>query len=395
MSEPKHFIPVYRPWIDEREADAARRPILSGWVTMGPEVEAFEREFASFVGAPHAVAVSSCTTALHLALLAVGVEPGSEVITVSHTFIATANSVRFCGATPVFVDIQPDTFNLDPELIEAAITPKTRAILCVHQIGMPCDLAALLAVGSRHSLPVVEDAACAIGSEIRLNGDWQKIGRPHGAVSCFSLHPRKLLTTGDGGVITTANAEWDAHFRRLRHHGMNVPPAARHQARQVIFESYDEVAYNYRLTDIQAAVGRVQLARLPELLDRRRQMAQRYHTLLARIPGIQPPVEPPWARTNWQSYCVRLDERFDQREIMQGLLDRGVATRRGIMCIHRESAYADTPRRWPLPESEKAQDHGVLLPLYHQMTEAEQDYVVEQFADVLAGARRPAASVPA
>ena len=197
----------------------------SGWVTQGPEVAAFEREFAAYVGAPHACAVSNCTTALHLALLAVGVGPGDEVVTVSHSFIATANAIRYCGATPVFVDIEPETFNIDPALDRAgAIATATRAILCVHQLGMPCDLAAhRRASADGRGLPVVEDAACAVGSEIRWDGRWERIGRPHGDVACFSFHPRKLLTTGDGGMITTADAEWDARFRLWRQHGMSVP----------------------------------------------------------------------------------------------------------------------------------------------------------------------------
>ena len=200
MPDTERFIPVARPWLDEREVEAASRPILSGWVTQGPEVAAFERDFAAYAGAKHACAVSSCTTGLHLALLAVGVQPGHEVITVSHSFIATANSIRYCGATPVFVDIQPGTFNIDPTLIEPAITERTRAILCVHQMGMPCDLKAVLEIANRYSLAVVEDTACAIGSEILWNGQWEKIGRPHGDASSFSFHPRKVLTTGDGGI---------------------------------------------------------------------------------------------------------------------------------------------------------------------------------------------------
>lgn len=386
MFERKPTIPVYRPWIDEQEAQAARRPILSGWVTMGPEVEAFEREFADYVGAQHACAVSSCTTALHLALLAVGVEPDTEVITVSHTFIATANSVRFCRATPVFIDIQPDTYNIDPELIERAITPRTRAILCVHQIGMPCDMKAILEVAKRHSLPVVEDCACGVGSEIFYDARWEKLGKPHGDACCYSFHPRKLLTTGDGGMITASNRDWDERFRRLRHHGMNVTTTVRHQAKQVIFESYPEVAFNYRMTDIQAAVGREQLKRLPEMIERRRRMAERYQAKLEAIPGLAAPHEPAWARSNWQSYCVRLPEYLDQHQVMQELLDRGVSTRRGIMCIHREAAYADLPLPWPLTESEKAQDHCILLPLYHQMTDQDQDYVVEQLESIVVAA---------
>jgi dTDP-4-amino-4,6-dideoxygalactose transaminase len=346
-------------------------------------VAAFEREFAAYVGAEHACAVSSCTTGLHLALLAVGVQPGDEVITVSHSFIATANSVRYCGATPVFVDIQHETFNIDPELIEDAITERTRAILCVHQMGMPCNLKAILDIAHHHSLSVVEDTACAIGSEILWNGRWEKIGKPHGDAASFSFHPRKVVTTGDGGMVTTSNAKWDSKFRLWRHHGMSVQTTVRHGAKEVIFESYPELAYNYRMTDIQAAIGQEQLKRLPEMIERRRFLAERYRELLTNVPGLRVPEEPPWARSNWQSYCVRLPDRCNQRQVMQFMLDRGVATRRGIMCSHREKAYAEIPCPWPLPESEKAQDHSIILPLYHQMTEEEQIHVVGVLREAL------------
>jgi len=385
---PKSFIPVARPLLGEAEVSAAQRAILSGWVTQGPEVAALEHEFAEYVGAPFACAVSSGTTALHLGLLAVGVSAGDEVITVSHSYIATANSIRYCGATPVFVDITPGTFNLDPEKIESAISEKTRAILCVHQMGMPCDLARILEIARDHSIAVVEDAACAIGSEVLWHGQWEKIGKPRADVACFSFHPRKLLTTGDGGMLTTARLDIDRKFRLWRQHGMSVPDAVRHSSREVVFESYPVLGFNYRLTDIQAAIGREQLKRLPAAIQERCEIAALYRELLGDIPGLILPEEPSWARTNWQSYCVRLPEHLDQREAMQSMLDAGIATRRGIMCAHREPAYrqAGTWRcanhaclpadHCPnLSNSEDAQDRGVILPLFSGMTEEEQERV--------------------
>ena len=208
------------------------------------------------------------------------------MITVSHSFVATASAVRYCGALPVFVDIEPATFNMDPARIEDAITPRTRAVLCVHQIGMPCDLRAILSVARRHDLAVVEDAACAIGSEIEWNERWQRIGRPHGDLACFSFHPRKVLTTGDGGMVTTAREDLDVAIRRMRQHGMSSAAHARHTSDQITIESYDELGYNYRLTDIQAAIGQVQIERLPSLVAARRRLAARYAELLRSIPDV-------------------------------------------------------------------------------------------------------------
>ncbi|MBD2208366.1 DegT/DnrJ/EryC1/StrS family aminotransferase [Calothrix sp. FACHB-156] len=392
MSEKIQTIPIAKPCMGEAEAEAAKRPILAGWVTQGPEVAAFEQEFAAYVGAKYACAVSNCTTALHLALLAVGVQPGDEVITVSHSYIATANSIRYCGAIPVFVDIEPQTYNINPMLIEDVISDRTRAMLVVHQIGMPCDLKPILDIARRYNLPVIEDAACAIGSEILWDGQWEKIGKPHGDIACFSFHPRKIISTGDGGMLTTKNSEWDKQFRLWRQHGMSVPDTVRHGAKQVIFESYPMLGYNYRMTDIQAAVGREQLKRLPEIVERRRYLAQRYQELLADVPGLKLPTEPAWAKSNWQSFCVRLPEKCDQVQVMQAMLDAGVSTRRGIMCAHREPAYqieawscgitnqscnceAGSCQR--LIESEQAQERAIILPLFHQMTEQEQNRVVQ------------------
>lgn len=384
MSLPQ--IPVAKPVLDEREADAARRVILSGWVTQGPEVAAFEAEFAAFVEAPHACAVSNCTTALHLALKAVGVGPGDEVITVSHSFIATANAIRYCGARPVFVDIAAGGYNIDPELVVSAITPRTKAILCVHQLGMPCDLARLVDLASHHSIPLVEDAACAVGSEILWNGRWERIGKPHGDIACFSFHPRKVMTTGDGGMLTTANPDYDAKFRLWRQHAMSVADTVRHSSNAVIYESYPELGYNYRMTDVQAAIGREQLRKLPEIIATRRRIAAHYGELLGQVPGLGTPVEPHWCRSNWQSYCVSLPAGADQRSVMQTLLDQGISTRRGVMNIHLESAYGDpasSRRASQLEHSEKAQAGSIILPVFTQMSDDDISRVAESLDAVL------------
>ena len=377
------MIPLAKPSVGAQEAEAAAATVLSGWLAQGQQTAAFEREFAAAVGAAHACAVSNCTVALHLALLSVGVGPGDEVVTASHSFIASANSVRFCGAEPVFVDIDPNSYNIDPSRLVEAITARTRAILCVHQMGMPCDLHSILRIARAHNLPVVEDAACATGSEILLDGAWQPIGRPHGDVACFSFHPRKVITTGEGGMLTTNSPERDRLFRLWRQQGMSVSDLARHNSAAVIFESYPVVGYNYRLTDIQASIGRKQLEKLPSLIARRRMLARRYTELLAGIPGLGLPIEPPWARSNWQSYCVRLPETVGQKDVMQWMLDRGIATRRGIMCAHREAPYAGATGGPPLRESEHAQDHCLLLPLHAEMTDADQQTVADALRDVM------------
>lgn len=381
------LIPIAKPLIGEPEAEAARRAVLSGWITQGPEVAAFEREFSDYVRAPYACAVANCTAALHLALLAAGVGPGDEVITVSHSFIATANSIRYCGAIPVFVDICPETFNIDPGQIEAAVSASTRAILCVHQMGMPCDLARILAIAHKYSLPVIEDAACAIGSEVLWKGNWEKIGKPHADAACFSFHPRKIVSTGDGGMITTQHKAWDDRFRLWRQHGMSASDTMRHASPRVIFEGYPEFGFNYRMTDIQAAIGREQLKRVDGIVNRRRELAANYRSSLKNVPGLKLPLEPDWARSNWQSYCLGLPDECGQQAAMQALLDRGIATRRGIMCAHRETSYKHQPWRsaCSLGASESAQHRSLLIPLYAQMDEAEQESVVSTLREILLG----------
>src|SRR4051794_33137052 len=376
-------IPIARPVLDESEADAAREAVLAGWIRQGPQVAHFERAFAALVGAGHATAVSNCTTALHLALLAVGVAAGDEVITVSHSFIATANAIHYCRAMPVFIDIEPGTYNMDPALIEPAITSRTKAILCVHQLGMPCDLSRIVEIGRRHGIPVIEDAACAIGSEILWDGRWEKIGKPHADIACFSFHPRKVITTGDGGMITTANPELDQKFRLWRQHSMSVPDTVRHGAREVIFESYPEIGFNFRMTDMQAAVGRVQLTRLAGIVEERRRIAADYGARLTSVAGVKAPAEPAWARSNWQSYCVELTADCDQRAVMQHMLDNGVSTRRGVMNSHLERPYRADSTGASLRVSERAQKRGVILPLAPFMTSTQVDEVVGALAAAL------------
>ncbi len=373
-------IPVAKPFIGREEEAAVLEVLRSGWVSQGPKVAEFEKRFAEYVGAAHAIAVSSCTTALHMALMAAGIEPGDEVLCPSLSFIATANSIRYCGATPIFVDVDPVTYNIDPAKIEAAITPKTKGILIVHQIGLPSDIAAIAAIAKRHNLALVEDAACAIGSEY----DGKRIGMPHTLMACFSFHPRKILTTGEGGMITTADATIADRLRKMRQHAMSVSDLARHSSTQVVSESYPEVGYNYRMTDMQAALGLVQLQRLDEMIVRRRQLAMRYSEALANISWMLPPVEPVGYRHNFQSYMVRLTNGapMTRDQFMQELLNRGISSRRGIMASHRELPYAE--ERWTkeLKESEAVTDNCIILPLYHTMTEEDQDYVIESIREI-------------
>jgi perosamine synthetase len=411
-------LPLTVPFVGPDEAAAAAKVLSSGWLTQGPRVAEFEQAFARRVGAPHACAVANCTAALQSALLAVGVSMGDVVITASHSFIATANAIRACGAEPVFVDIDLETFNLSPTALAEALAsdfeqrdqtwwygdvgrlavadsplarvrdPRGRlaAILVVHQVGMPADLAAILAQAADLGLPVVEDAACAIGSQISFDHghSWQAIGRPHGDVACFSLHPRKVITTGEGGMLTTASAAVDRQLRLLRQHGMSVSDLIRHQADRAITEHYLCAGFNFRMTDIQAAVGSVQLGKLDTIVARRRQLAARYAEGLAAVAGITPPVEPAYARTNWQSYVALLADAGEQERISQSLRDDGIATRKGVMCAHLEPVYA---RAWAgtwasssLPNSEQARHRGLVLPLFPAMSTDDVDRVVESLS---------------
>jgi len=368
------LIPITLPYFGEEEERAAAEVIRSGWVTQGPKVAEFERAVADYCGTPHAVAVSSCTTALHLALLALDVGPGDEVICPSMSFIATANSIRHAGAAPVFADVDPHTYNLDPDAAEAAITPRTRAILIVHQIGLPADIDRFLALGERRGVKILEDAACAIGSRYK--------GKPiggHSEMACFSFHPRKVITTGEGGMITTDNPQYARQLRLLRQHGMSVPDTVRHASSQVIAEEYVCLGYNYRMTDIQAAVGIEQMKKLDWVVARRRELAARYTEALAGHAWLRPPHVPDYAEPNFQSYAVQLADEapMSRDDLMQRLLDRGIATRRGIMLAHAEPAYRARATADGLPHSEAASRRSLLLPLFPAMSDQQQGAVLE------------------
>lgn len=365
-------IPVMVPWLAEEEAEAAAAVVRSGWVAQGPRVAEFERAFAARVGAQDGVAVTSCTTALHLGLLLLGVGSGDDVVVPSLSFIATANAVRYVGANPVFADVDAGTGNVTAETIAAVATPATRAVVAVHQGGVPADVDGIRDFCGEHNIQVLEDAACAAGSTYQ--------GHPVGAaatVAAWSFHPRKILTTGEGGMLTMDDAAWATRARRLREHGMDVSAADRHVSAQPVLERYLETAYNYRMTDLQAAIGLVQLGRLDAMVQRRRDLAARYHDALEDVPGVTPVRDPEYGTTNYQSFWVLLDNGFplSRNELLAVLAQRGVSARRGIMAAHREAAYAGHPHG-PLPITEQLTDRSLILPLFHAMTEAQQDVVV-------------------
>jgi dTDP-4-amino-4,6-dideoxygalactose transaminase len=374
-------IPVMRPFLGEEEAAAVADVVRSGWVAQGPRVAEFERAFAAFVGADHAVATSSCTTALHLMLYLLGIGPGDEVVVPSFSFIATANVVRYCGATAVFADVSAESGNLSPESVAAVVSPRTRAVLAVHQGGQPADIAALRAAAG--DLPILEDAACAAGSTLR--------GQPVGAgalMAAWSFHPRKLLTTGEGGMVTTNDAAWAARLRRLREHGMTVSAADRHSTGRVVLERYAETGFNYRMTDIQAAMGLVQLGRLPGMVAVRRDIVDRYYALLARLP-VRPVRDPAHGTSNHQSFWIELpDGAPPVVDVLESLASAGVSARRGIMAAHIEPAYADHPHA-SLPVTEHLTTRTLILPVYHELTDVEQRTVVDALAHALEPTSRP------
>jgi len=373
-------IPITRPALGEEEARAPYESIKSGWVTQGPKVAEFERAVASYVGARHGIATTSCTTGLHLALASIGVGPGDEVIVPSFTFIASANAVLYTGADVVFCEIDPRTFNVEPSDIERRITKRTKAILPIDQIGLACDIDAVNDIAGRHGIVVVEDAAPAIGESYR----GRKVGS-NAQQTVFSFHPRKVITTGEGGMITTDDDLLADRARKLRAHGMSVSDLERHRSDHVIIEEYNELGFNYRMTDIQASIGLVQLRRLDELLRVRRAKAKRYNEELSEIRGLGVPYVPPYAEHTYQSYCLRLtkDCRLGREELMTNLLRRGIATRRGVMASHLEETYTSRYGTVSLPVTEEAARTTMLIPLYASMTDEEQTYVIDALREEL------------
>lgn len=362
-----------KPWFGDAEQAAVAEVIRSGWVAQGPRVAEFERSFGDSLGVEHAVALSSCTTALHLALLLVGVSPGDDVVVPSFSFIATTNAPTYVGAQPVFADVDGETGNVTGETVAAALTPKTTAVIAVDQGGVPVDLEGVRSVCEGRGIALIEDAACAAGSTYR--------GRPVGAsapIATWSFHPRKLLTTGEGGMLTTGDAAWAARARRLREHGMSISAADRHASVLPPAEEYIERGFNYRLTDLQAAVGLVQLAKLHQMVIRRREIAAAYTAALADVPGLRCVADPAHGTSNFQSFWVEVSDDFplDREGLLEHLAQRDISARRGIMAAHRQPPYRGYARI-PLPVTEHLTDRTLILPLFHNLSNEQFDRVVE------------------
>jgi len=374
------MIPISKPYLTKEEAQQAYDTILSGWITQGPKVSEFEKNIADYVGTKYAVAVSNCTTALHLAMLVSEITSGDEVICPSLSYIATANAIKYVNAIPVFAEINPISYNLDIEDVERKITAKTKAILLVHQIGMPADIDAFSSLAKKYNLKIIEDAACAVGSMYK----GKKIGS-HSDLVCFSLHPRKVITTGDGGFITTNREDYYERLKLLRQHGMSVNDRERHVSKKVIFENHLEIGYNYRLTDIQASVGIMQLEKLDWIVSERRKIAQKYHEAFKNISFLKIPQEDNGFYSNYQSYSIYLEKNcpISRNDLMQQMLNFGIATRRGIMTIHREIAYKKEFHNIRLPITENVSDNSILLPLFVPMSESDFDYIVSKFLEII------------
>ncbi len=366
-----------RPFMGEEEEKACAEVVASGWIVGGAQQARFESRFAELCESPFAVAVSSWTTGGFLILKAWGIGPGDEVIVPSLTFIASVNVVLHVGATPVFADIDPRTWNIDPEDVARKITSRTRAVIAVDQIGMPCDIHRIQDLLRGRDIRLLQDAACSFGSRLH--------GRPAGAycdVSCFSLHARKVVSTGEGGMIVCRDEAFAARLRRLRHQGMSRSDHERHGAPPIEFETYPEVGYNFRLTDIQAAIGNAQLARLPEILRRRQAVAARYIAHLRDHPLLEAPHVPQGCEPNWQSFQARVPDGspISRNALMNALWERKVPTRRGVMASHREPPYCDI--RASLRHTENAADRCIQLPMHAGLEEEQVTYILRNLDEI-------------
>lgn len=387
-------IPITKPLFDEREEAALLEPLRTGWVVQGPRVAEFERRMAAYTGVRHAVATTSCTTALHLSLIAAGIVPGDEVIVPAFTWVSTANVVEHIGATPVFCDIDLATYNIDIEQLERKITPRTRAVVPVHLFGLCADMRPILDLAERHGLAVVEDAACALGAFYggRHAGSF-------GLTGCFSFHPRKAITTGEGGMLLTNDNTAAELCRALRDHGTTVSDLARHNGKRgFLLTEFNLLGYNYRMTDLQGALGVAQMDKLPRILARRAARAERYNRLLEGFAWLRTPAAPDGYTHGYQAYvCLFCPERpaisnvrdlNEQRNrLMEALEDRGVITRQGTHAVHTLGYYRTKYgiREADFPNALIADRLTLALPLYAQMDDREQDAVVNALKAVWEG----------
>lgn len=371
----KRNIPIAIPSMGEEEWMAVREPIENGWLTQGPKVKAFEEMFANMHHVNNALAVSNCTTALHLALLACGVGEGDEVIVPAFTWVATANAVLYCNATPVFIDIDVKTFNLDVKQLKDKVTDKTKAIIPVHLFGLCADVDYIKE--NFPQLKIVEDGACAAGAALH--------GKPAGSlgdVGCFSFHPRKSVTCGEGGMLTTNDTSIAAHLDMLRNHGGSVSEEQRHHGpKPYILAAYDIIGYNYRMTDLQGAVGLVQLKKLEKFIAERNEWAAYYTEQLKDIEWLQTPIVPEGYKHGWQSYVTFVDETkapMSRNEMMEVLQQKGIATRPGTHAVHMLGAYTSRFGFKPedFPGAYAADQFSMAIPLHNKMVKEDFDYVI-------------------
>lgn len=365
-------IAIAKPVLGDEEWEALRGPLSSGWLTQGPEVAAFELEFAKAHHVRHALATTSCTTALHLALATLGIGPGDEVVVPAFTWVATANAVLYCGATPRFVDVDPQTFNLDPLRLREVVNSRTKAIIAVHLFGLCADVDRIAEIAP--GVPIVEDAACAVGAEYH-----GRFAGTLGSFGCFSFHPRKIITTGEGGMLTTGDDALAERASCLRNHGASISEEQRHRGpRPYLLPEFQALGYNYRMTDLQGAVGRVQMRRLPELLAERRRAAAWYESELAGIDWLKSPSVPEGYEHSWQAYVCLVDaERAPcpRNDIMERLAEQGISTRPGTHAVHMLDFYRNRFGFEPddFPGARDCDRCSLAIPLHHHL--GEDDYV--------------------